>query len=166
MKKALCFGLAAVLAFLFCGCANKPPSGDKYTLYLNGKAVSSPLTVERLGRDYSVELGFVLNYKDTSVAGIIFYDDSKEQDELKKPVKALVASQFATYNRNDFAVGGIVIGNSEQDVVKVFGEPTEKDETINKWTYSKNGMSADDYYLGFSFDDYGKITYIYFFFDK
>lgn len=164
MKKMLC--LTAALACLLCGCAKKPPSGDIYTLYLNGKAVNGPVTVESLGSDYNVDLGFVLTYKDESVAGIVFDEDSAEEDDRKKPIEALVGSQIATPDWNDFSVGGIVLGKSEQDVLDVFGEPTVKDDVSDKWTYSKIGRSEDDYYLGFVFDDNGKVKSIYFRFDK
>lgn len=147
---------------MLCGCAKKPPSGDIYTLFLNGKAVSAPLTVEKLGSDYTLSLGVVLSYKDVPVAGVKFDEDSTEQDDLKKPIEALVCSPLTASDVNAFSVGGIVLGKSEQDVLKVFGEPTDKDEELHHWTYSKIGRSKDDYYLGFAFEDSGIIRSIYF----
>lgn len=161
MKKALCLGLAAILACGFCGCAKKDPDVDKYTLLMNGKAISAPVTIESLGKDYSLDAGVILSYKGEFAAGVKFDENSAEQDELKKPIQALVRNPMCS-SKTRFSVGGIEQGDNDEDVLSVYGEPTYKEESLHMWTYCKDGKAEDDYWLGFEFDDSGTVTWIYY----
>lgn len=166
MKKVLYVVLAAALACIFCGCGKKDAAADKYTLVMNGKAVSAPVTVESLGKDYDLSFSVMLRYKGEPVTGVKLDESSTEQDELKKPIKFMVRSLICS-DKTDFSIGGIELGDTMKDVLNVYGQPTYKDEPLNIWKYCKDGKSEDDYWLGFQFagPDPEKITSIYFGFE-
>ena len=91
--RPVCALLALALSVGIAGC--KADNQDKLTVLLNGKSVPNPATVEMLGEDYSFDYP-ALYYKGDVSAGVIFDDKSEEDDELKKEIKWLTASQGFT----------------------------------------------------------------------
>lgn len=155
MKKILYAVLVAALACGLCGCGKKSKTA-KLNVTLNGTAVSSPLTVEKLGGDYRLNAGSLLYYKDDLVAGLIFDEMPGNSD---KPIKSIVVDSLGNMNLKFLSVNGITLGSTSVDVLDVFGEPMYKNHEVG-WMYVEDGKSKDDYYLSINFDISEKVSQI------
>ena len=154
--RPVCALLALALSVGIAGC--KADNQDKLTVLLNGKSVPNPATVGTLGEDYSSDYP-ALYYKGDVSAGVIFDDKSEEDDELKKEIKWLTASQGFTAD-GALSVNGIVLGSEQSEVLKAFGEPQGREDDINMWAYREDGQPEDESYLGISFDENDKVSWI------
>ena len=155
MKKVICLGLAAVLACVLCGCG-KNSEAAKLNVTLNGTAVSSPLTVEKLGADYAFTAPALLKYKG-EYAAVVTFDGGT--GDAKTPIKSIITSSKNTAPPGILSVNGIALGSSSADVLSVFGEPSANNDVVG-WTYREKGAEENEYYLSFYFDD-EKVSNIY-----
>lgn len=133
-------------------------SEDGPTVFLNGKSVPNPATVEKLGEGYRFDYP-ALYYNGEVVAGVIFDENSEQDDELKKEIKWLTASQDFTSD-GALSVNGITLGSEQSEVLKAFGEPQGREDDINMWAYREDGQPEDESYLGISFDENDKVSWI------
>ena len=157
-KMTLCAVTAIVMLFALTACKSGEKS-DKPTIQLNGVIVSAPLTVEKLGSDYSVDRsGFVITYKGELVAGVIFDEDSTESDHRKKKITSLLS--IANGGTKSVSVNGIVTGSAQSDVLNAIGEPWLKEETLDMWVYHEDGKPDNDNYLLISFDKDNRVSQI------
>lgn len=158
LKKALCAVMAVFMLFALTACKSGEKS-DKLTIQLNGVTVSAPLTVEKLGSDYSVDRsGFAITYKGELVAGVIFDENSTESDNRKKKVTRLLS--IANGGTKSVSVNGIVTGSAQSEVLKAIGEPWKKEETLDMWVYHEDGKPENENYLLISFDKDDKVSQI------
>ena len=160
IKKALCAVLAAFLLFTLTACksVSKP---NALTITLNGVTVSAPLTVEKLGSDYSVKfdpdikIGEIF-YKDQNLGLLVTFDENTaEHDHRKKNIKTL--------NGRCVSVNGITYGSSKSEVINAIGSPTETEKMdggwwTEGWLYRKGGKAKGERYLVVFFDKNEKIS--------
>ncbi len=45
-------------------------------------------------------------------------------------------------------------------MLKAFGEPQGREDDINMWAYREDGQPEDESYLGISFDENDKVSWI------
>ena len=131
---------------------------DGLTVLLNGKSVPNPATVELLGEGYTFDYP-TLYYNGEASAGVIFDENSEQDDELKKEIKWLTASQGFTAD-GALSVNGIVLGSEQSEVLKAFGEPQGREDDLNMWAYREDDQPEDESYLGISFDENDKVSWI------
>lgn len=149
------FLLAAAVAAMPSGCIS---SEDGPTVILNGKSVPNPATIEKLGEDYSFYYP-ELYYKGEVSAEVIFDENSEEDDELKKEIKWLIAERDCTA-ADALSVNGITLGSERSEVLNTFGEPQSSDDDLNMWFYRGEDQPEDEDYLGFTFDENDKVSWI------
>lgn len=159
VKKALCVIMAAVMLFALTACKSGGGEVKELTVTLNGVTVSAPLTVEKLGSDYSVKFDpdikiGVIFYKDQNLAILVTFDENTtEYDYRKKNIKTI-------NGRKNVSVNGITRGSSKSDVKNAIGSPTET-EIIQKaeyWIYLKDGKAKGERYLLIMFDKNDKVS--------
>lgn len=131
---------------------------DGMTVLLNGKSVPNPATIEALGEGYSFD-NPTLYYNGEVSAGVIFYEGSEQDDELKREIKWLTASQDFTAD-GALSVNGITLGSEQSEVLEIFGVPQGVEEDADMWFYRGENQPEDQDYLGFSFDENDKVSWI------
>lgn len=159
LKKVLCAVMAVVMLFALTACS----SGGKVkelTVTLNGVTVSAPITIEKLGSDYSVKFDPVTKigeifYKDRVLALVTFDENTAEYDHRKKNIKTL--------NGRSISVNGITYGSSKADVKNAIGTPTETEKFdvgwwAEGWLYRKGGKASGERYLVIFFDKNDKLS--------
>ena len=161
-KKPLCAVMAIFMLLTLTAC--KSGKLDKLTIKLNGVTVKSPLTVEKLGDDYSVFFG-VVAYKDDLIAFAVFDEDATESDERKKKIKMLTSFNVDSIDApTGLSVNGFFTGYTKSQAQDMIGEPTEKvqssdimtNDPMEAWLYREEGAAEDDNYLVICFDKYVK----------
>ena len=158
LKRALCAIMAMVMLFALTACKSGGNS-DKLVIKLNGVIISAPLTVEKLGSDYSVDKsGFAIMYKGEVVAGVIFDENSSESDHSKKKITRLLS--IANGGTKSVSVNGIVTGSAQSEVLNAVGEPWKKEETLDMWVYHEDGKPENENYLLISFDKDNRVSQI------
>lgn len=158
LKKALCAVMTLVMLFVLTACkrGGKP---DELTVKLNGVTVSAPLTVEKLGSDYSLDRsGYAITYKGEPVAGVIFDENSTESDNRKKNIIELLSTTNG--GAKSVSVNGIITGSAQSEVLKAIGEPWIKEETLDMWVYHEDGKPTNDNYLLIMFDKDNRVSKI------
>ena len=158
LKKALCAVMTLVMLFVLTACKSggKP---DELTIELNGVTVSAPLTVEKLGSDYSLDRsGYAITYKGEPVAGVIFDENSTESDNRKKNIIELLSTTNG--GAKSVSVNGIITGSAQSEVLKAIGEPWIKEETLDMWVYHEDGKPTNDNYLLIMFDKDNRVSKI------
>ena len=158
-RNALCAVMAIVMLFAFTACRSGGVKASELDVKLNGVSVSAPLTVEKLGSDYSMDKsGFAITYKGELVAGVIFDENSTESDNRKKKITGLLT--IANGGTKSVSVNGIVTGSAQSEVLKAIGEPWKKEETLDMWVYHEDGKPENDNYLLISFDKDNRVSQI------
>lgn len=158
LKKALCAVMTLVMLFVLTACKSggKP---DELTVTLNGVTVKAPLTVEKLGSDYSLDRsGYAITYKGEPVAGVIFDENSTESDNRKKNIIELLSTTNG--GAKSVSVNGIITGSAQSEVLKAIGEPWIKEETLDMWVYHEDGKPTNDNYLLIMFDKDNRVSKI------
>lgn len=150
-----------IIPFLLAAAVTAMPSGricseDGPTVMLNGKSVPNPATIEKLGEDYSFYYP-ELYYKGEVSAEVIFDENSEQDDELKKEIKWLIASQDFT-DDDALSVNGITLGSEKSEVLKAFGEPSSSEDDM--WSYCGEDQPENEDYLGFTFDENDTVSWI------
>lgn len=161
LKKALCVVMVITMLFVLTACKSGGGEVKELTVTLNGVTVSAPLTVEKMGSDYSVKfdpdikIGEIF-YKDQNLALLVTFDENTaEYDYRKKNIKTI-------NGRKNVSVNGISRGSSKSDVKNAIGSPTET-EIIQKaeyWLYRKGRNAKGERYLLIMFDKNDKVSYL------
>lgn len=162
LKKALCVVMVITMLFALTACKSGGGEVKELTVTLNGVTVSAPLTVEKLGSDYSVKfdpdikIGEIF-YKDQNLALLVTFDENTtENDYRKKNIKTL-------NRRKNVSVNGITRGSSKSDVKNAIGSPTETEKIkgglwTESWLYFKGGKAKGERYLLIMFDKNDKVS--------
>ena len=112
-------------------------------LTINGKSIEAPLTIEKFGKDFSLntdtaeylEADMVvcaeMSYKGSTFANVTLKDCQNEQDLSNKEIRLLVLSDVL-YECDDFPnilISGIGISSNRNDIISVFGVPFKENAT-------------------------------------
>ena len=112
-------------------------------LTINGKSIEAPLTIEKFGKDFSLntdtaeylEADMVvcaeMSYKCSTFANVTLKDCQNEQDLSNKEIRLLVLSDVL-YECDDFPnilISGIGISSNRNDIISVFGVPFKENAT-------------------------------------
>lgn len=151
--------LPALLAMVIAMPSGYISSDDGPTVFLNGKAVPNPATVEALGGDYSFEYP-LLYYKGSVSAAVIFNEESEETDDAKKEIKWLINSSQSGTPDDALSVDGIILGSEQSEVLEAFGEPSDREDDLKMWVYRDEGQPEDESRLGFEFNENDEVSWI------
>ena len=112
-------------------------------LTINGKSIEAPLTIEKFGKDFSLntdtaeylEADMVvcaeMSYKGSTFANVTLKDCQNKQDLSNKEIRLLVLSDVL-YECDDFPnilISGIGISSNRNDIISVFGVPFKENAT-------------------------------------
>lgn len=156
MRKTISVILAVFMLFTLTACKNGGGKPSDLDIKLNGVTVTAPLTVEKLGSDYTVEnANLSINYKGELIAGVIFDKNSTESDYRKKKIKTLMS--IVDGGTKSVSVNGITTGSAQSEVIKAIGKPVEKSKELAMWVYREDGKPHDENYLLITFDEDKKV---------
>lgn len=126
------------------------------------KELSYPITLEQLGKDFSIntndvlihdnKIGVELYYKDEFVCSVVYIGLSSV-DEIKADTPiAMMSIRSSNLNEqftNCFEINSVTFGTEWNDVTKLLGSPTDgadkEDNPNSLWEYRLN--NDGDYYL-------------------
>ena len=148
--------LLAMVIAMPSGCIT---SDDGPTVFLNGKSVPNPATIEALGEGYSFDYP-TLYYNGEASAGVIFDENSEQDDELKKEIKWLINSSQSGTPDDALSVDGIILGSEQSEVLKTFGEPSDREDDLKMWVYREDGQPEDESWLVFEFTENDRVSWI------
>lgn len=119
------------------------------TVYLCGKQLTYPLTMEYLGEDFSLDeankadlnasIGFPLLYKNNEIGRVFFKKDSGESSCYGNITTMMFNTTFSKSDPNCIVVNGVSLGSSNTDVESALGIPGSG-STYGRYEYTvKNG---------------------------
>ena len=119
------------------------------TVYLCGKQLTYPLTMEYLGEDFSLDeankadlndsIGYPLLYKNNEIGRVFFKKNSGESSGYGNITTMMFNDTFSKSDPDCIVVNGISLGSSNTDVKSALGTPGTG-STYGEYEYTvKNG---------------------------
>ena len=117
------------------------------TICIDGKAISNPLTIDSLGKEYSLTYGEYnfpfISYRKKKIVSIRFKDESSEEIDM------VMTSWQSEEDSSYLSINGIKVGSTRAEAEAAFGKPTSEVELTENisWSYYESGKDESDRFL-------------------